>query len=348
MMKNLNFVAMNNTNWLWGTLFFSSLLLLQIACTDPTPPQTEELNTVSNYPEIEKINQKIKDDPQNAELLYTRALAYQKLEGYDEAISDLTTAIKMDSSKIDYHHLLADVYLDYSKSYQALNTMKNIATIYPNRIPTLLKLSQFQLILKKHDESMATIGKILELDPQNAEAFFLRGLNFKEKNITKSTINSLQKAVELDPDITDAWIMLGELFAAEKNPAAIQYFDNAVRVDPNNIAALHTKANYLQQTGSLLEAIEVYRNIIQLDPSYSDAYYNTGLAYLEMDSVDLAYRNFDIVVKTDPTNVSGYYFRGVSSQMKGAFAKAKNDYQQAINLAPEFEQAKKALNDLPK
>ncbi len=335
----------NKTNGLWSALIFGSLLIIQIACTD-TPPPTAELNTVSNYPEIEKINQQIKADPQNSELLYIRARAYQKLEGYDEAISDLTTAIKIDSSKIDYHHLLADIYLDYSKSYQALNTMKKIAEIYPNRIPTLLKLSQFQLILKKHDESMATIGKILELDPQNAEAFFLRGLNFKEKGILKSTINSLQRTVELDPDITDAWIMLGELFAAEKNPAAIQYFDNAVRVDPNNIAALHTKANYLQQNGLLIEAIDVYRSIIKLDPSYSDAYYNSGLAYLEMDSLDLAYRNFDIVTKTDPTNVSGYYFRGVSAQMKGDIATAKNDYQQAINLAPEFEQAKNALKEL--
>lgn len=348
MMKNLSFVAMNKTNWLWSALIIGSLLIMQIACTDPPPSQTEELNTVSNYPEIEKINHQIKADPKNAELLYTRALAYQKLEGYDEAISDLTTAIKIDSSKTDYHHLLADVYLDYSKSYQALNTMKNIAEIYPTRIPTLLKLSQFQLILKKYDESMTTLSKVLELDPQNAEAFFLRGLNYKEKNIINSTINSLQKAVELDPDITDAWIMLGELFAAEKNPAAIQYFDNAVRVDPNNIAALHTKANYLQQSGSLLAAIDVYRNIIKLDPGYSDAYYNSGLAYLEMDSLDLAYRNFDIVVKTDPMNVSGYYFRGVSAQMKGDIANAKNDYQQAINLAPEFEQAKNALNELSK
>lgn len=339
---------MKKTNWLWSTLVLCFLLIMQTACTDPTPQQTEELNTVSNYPEIEKISQLIKADPRNTELLYTRALAYQKLEGYDEAISDLTAAIKIDSSKIDYHHLLADIYLDYSKSYQALNTMKNVAAIYPNRIPTLLKLSQFQLILKMNDESMSTLSKILELDPQNAEAFFLRGLNYQEKNITKSTINSLQKAVELDPDITDAWIILGEILAAEKNPAAIQYFDNAVRVDPNNIAALHTKANYLQQNGSLLEAIEVYRNIIKLDPSYSDAYYNTGLAYLEMDSLTLAYRNFDIVIKTDPTNVSGYYFRGVSAQMKGEVAKAKNDYQQAINLAPDFEQAKKALNDLSK
>ncbi|MEM8907424.1 MAG: tetratricopeptide repeat protein [Bacteroidota bacterium] len=172
----------------------------------------------------------------------------------------------------------------------------------------------------------------------------MMGLTFREQDKVNNAINAFQTAVENDPDLIDAWIILGKLYQSKDNPVAIQYFDNAVRLDSSNISAHHTRANYLQQAGQLEKAIAAYRKITLLDPDYSDAYFNTGLAYLEMDSVALALRHFDLVVKTDPTNAQGYYFRGVCAERSGEFQKAKQDFQQTLSFDPEFEEARAALN----
>jgi len=57
-------------------------------------------------------------------------------EGYDEAIQDMNKALSYDSTNVTYLHLLADAYLDYYQSYNAISTMKKAATLYPERIPT--------------------------------------------------------------------------------------------------------------------------------------------------------------------------------------------------------------------
>lgn len=330
-------------------LYLGIFLLLMAACKSETAETpTASIDTNDKYPEITALNQRIVDNPNDANLYFARAQSYAQLEGYDEAIADLAKAIRIDSTNLDYHHLLADVYLNYAQSYRAILTLQRAVNLHPEDIPTKLKLSKFHIILKQYPESLKIIQAILKQDPENAEAFFMMGLTFREEGKTDNAINAFQTAVENEPDLIDAWIILGKLFYGKDDPRALQYFDNAVRLAPTNIAAHHTRANYLQQTGQLVEAIQAYRKINILDPDYSDAYFNSGLAYIELDSIDKAYKHFDLVVKTDPTNAQGYYFRGVTSSMQGKATQAKQDFQQSLKFDPDSEKVKEALANLEK
>ncbi len=329
--------------------YLGLLLLMMMACkNEPTTTTTPEVESNSKYPEISKLDQKIADTPKDASLYFARAQRYAQLEGYDEAIADLAKAMRYDSTNLEYHHLLADVYLQYAQSYRAILTLQRAVKLHPKDIATKLKLSKFHIILKQYPESLKMIQEALKQDPQHAEAYFMMGLTFREEGKTDNAINAFQTAVENDPDLTDAWIILGKLFYAKEDPVALQYFDNAVRLDSNNIAAHHTRANYLQQTGALEAAIQAYRKIALLDPDYSDAYFNTGFAYLELDSITLAHQHFDLVVNTDPTNPQGYYFRGVTAQLQGKNQEAKMDFQQALKFDPDSEEIKSALAKLEK
>ncbi|MCB0614808.1 MAG: tetratricopeptide repeat protein [Phaeodactylibacter sp.] len=295
-------------------------------------------------PAIDGLSTEIAQNPNDAELYAERGRLFYENDGFDEAIRDLDKALSLDSTNVDYLHLLADVYLDYFQSRRGLKTMERAAELYPDRIPTLLKLSEFQLILKQYEESMKTIDRILKIDPQNAEAFFMFGMNFKERGDTVRAINSFQKAVEYDSDLVDGWINLGQLYATLGDPLAMRYFDNAIRVAPENIHALHARADYLSDTGKLPEAIEMYRRISRVDPQYEEAYFNSGLIYMDMDSIEQARKQFDIAIQTSPTHIRAYYFRGLAQEMLGNEQAAKADYEQALRLAPNFEKAQEGLD----
>lgn len=297
-------------------------------------------------PAIDQLTQKIAQNPNDPTLYAARAGLFYEKEGYDEAIQDLQKALSFDSTNVQYLHVLADAYLDYYQSRQALETMEKAAALHPKRIPTLLKLSEFQLILKKYDESMRTVDGILRIDPQNADAYLLFGLNFKEKKDTIRAINSFQKAVELNPDLMDGWINLGQLHAGLGNKIAAQYFNTAITIAPKNVDALHAKAQYLQDNNDLNGAIEWYKKINAVDPQYEEAYYNTGLLYLDLDSIPQAYQAFDVAIKVNPVFVQAYYFRGVAAELQGKKNQAKADYEQALKLAPNYEAAQEALNQL--
>ena len=325
-----------------GALF--SLLIF--ACTaEKSEGEDRYENTVApvGNPAIDGISKKIAENPNDGSLYAARGQVFYENDGFDEAISDLTKALALDSTNVDYHHLLADIYMDYFKSRLALKTMERAAALYPDRIPTLLKLSEFQFILKKYEDSMRTIDRIMRLDPQNAEGYFMFGRNFREMGDTIRAINSFQSAVENDPDLVEAWIYLGQLYEGRGDPLARRYYDNALEVAPENIDALHAKAIYLTNQNDLSGAIQLYKRINEIDFQYETAYYNAGLLYLEMDSIDQAHKQFDLTVKTSPLHIRGYYFRGYCAELKGDLEAAKADYQQALRMKPDYDRAIEGL-----
>lgn len=334
-------------------MFFPLLTLLAVlainACGGGAQEQGQggepELGQTGN-PTIDGLTQAIAADQDDPELYVQRGDVFYENRGYDEAIRDYTKAIQLDTTKPVYYHKLADAHLDYFKSRQAVEILKRAAERFPEDIPTLLKLSEYHLILTQYEESMKAIDRVLKIDPQNAEAYFMFGMNFEERQDTVRAINSYQKAVELDANIIDGWINLGQLYAGLGDPLALRYFDNATRIAPNDITALHAKADYLTATNDLEGAVGLYRKIITIDPQYDEAYFNSGLLYLDMDSVAKAEQQFDLTVKISPTHIRGYYFRGLSREMQGKAAEAKADYEQALRMAPDYEQAQERLNGL--
>jgi tetratricopeptide (TPR) repeat protein len=325
--------------------FLLPLLLLAFGCQNKAGNSSEEarLNLTGNEV-IDGLSAKIMEKPENADLYYQRANAYYEAESYDEAIRDMKTAIGLDSTNIDYLHLLGDVYLDYFKSKEALDIMYRAAELYPRRIPTLLKLSEFQLILKRNRQSMKTIDNILKIDPQNPEAFFMLGMNLKETGDTVKAINAFQTAVENNPDLIDGWLMLGNLYDRLDNPLATRFFENALRVDSTNMEAWLGKATHLHRRGDLDEALEVYKEIIRKNPQFADAYYNIGLVYLEQEALDKAYQNFNIATEIAPTYAQAYYYKGLIREARGDKQAARENYKQALNIDPAYQYAREALN----
>ena len=324
------------------------LCLLLASCetekpSTQSPPAETQLISSTGIPAIDNITTAIVKDPNNAKLYATRAKEFYNNKAYDEAILDMASAMKIDSISADYHHLLADIYLDYYKSRLAIKTMERAAKLHPKRIPTLLKLAFLQYTLTQYDASMATVNKVMALEPQNAEGFFIRGLNFVDKGNKQAAIKNLQTCVDNDPDHIDGWILLGQIYAEDKNPIAAQYFENAIQVDPNSINALQTKASYLHNNNQLDEAMDLYRKITEIDSKFAEAYQSMGVIYFEKDSLQKAYENFDISTKVDPTFVIGYYFRGLAAEAMGNIASAKEDYQNVLNFDPKYDKAIEAM-----
>lgn len=333
------------------TTYSILLLLLLIGFTACQQNSATQKNSITEFPStgnpaIDGFTKEIALKPTDPRLYAQRGALFYENEGYDEAIYDLKKALTYDSTNVTYLHLLSDVYLDYYQSYNAVSTLQKAADMYPERIPTLLKLCEFQLILKQHDKSINTINNILKLEPLNADAFFMLGLNFKELGNVDRAIGSFQTAVENNPDLVDAWINLGQLHAQKGSQLASIFFENALKIEPENTNALHAKAVYLHDSDQLRAALSTYRQLNIIDPTYEEAFFNSGIIYLEMDSLKQAYNHFNLAVQTVPTFALGFYYRGIASQQQGHLEEAKKDYEQALQLEPELEKAREALEGM--
>jgi len=325
--------------FLWSFL----LAMLLVACKESENKASSERINTDIIPAIEDLDVLISENPENPNLYFDRASVYIENEGYQEAINDLNKAISIDSLKPEYHHLLADSYLDYFQSKKAIDALKRALTIFPNRTATELKLSEFYLIVKQYEKSIQTAAEILSREPTNGEAYFMMGMNFRANEDTVKSIYNFQAAIENDPELIDAWIILGMLHEAQNDPKALQYYNGALEVESNNIQVLHAKAYFLQNNGEISEAQKLYKKIIQLDRNYMDAPLNSGILYLEQDSINQAFEQFNILVENVPQNPMGYYYRGICHEQLGRIEAAQEDYNNALRLNPNYEQAARAL-----
>ena len=342
---------MKKNEYILATCILLALLVLSCGENQNTDkgPNTDSSTAFVGNPTIDKLTEQIAKTPNSASLYVARGGAWYEYENYDDGIADLEKAISLDSTKAEYFHILADMYMDYYKSRLALNTMKKAATAFPTRIPTLLKLSEFQLILEQHNDALFTLEKIRVLDPLNAEMFFMYGRVFKDMGRKDEAMTAFQSAVENDRNLIDAWVELAVLLSEKGSPLVEKYFDNALRIDSNNIEALHAKAFYLSnKKNDLKGAVKLYKKINSIDPQYVEGYYNTGLLFLDMDSLQRAYESFDIAVKYAPQYPDAYYHRGVAAEMLGNKAQALADYKNVLNFDPDFASAKAGVERLEK
>jgi tetratricopeptide (TPR) repeat protein len=302
--------------------------------------------------QIDQLTLKLKEAPDDIDLLYQRATHYYEKDEFESSIQDLEKAMSIDSLQPKIYHLLSDNYMDYFRSREALNVMEKAARLFPERIPTLLKLSESQMILNQYENSIFTVNEILRLSPQNNEAYFMLGMNFRALGDTDRAINSFQTAVENDPEMIDAWLILGDLHEKKGSKDAIKFYNNAVNVAPDRPETLHSKAFYLQNHGNIPEALEIYREIIIKNPSYTDAYLNSGILYMKIDSLDRAFEQMNLLAGVQPQNPLAYYYRGIIHDAYGNYEAAAIDLQNSLNISPNFENAEnmleKVLAKMPK
>jgi tetratricopeptide (TPR) repeat protein len=307
-------------------------------------------------PEIDKITEVLMQNQGVDSLWAERGYAFydaaendaNNAQLYDFSIRDFQRAIQLDSNKLDYYHGLADAQLDFNQSQAALKTLQLVLQRAPGRVSTLLKLSEMQLIVKQYAQSMGSAMMILEKSPNNADANFMVGRIMKEQGDTINALTAFQKAVQANSDHFDAYMQLGLLCAEQRKPLALQYYDNALRIDSLSTEALYAKAMYYQEQAQpdVAKAMAIYKKIVAIDPQYTEAFFNIGVLQLDQNQTAAAKTNFALSTKTDPTCGRCFYYRAVVAEKEGDIAAAKQFLEQAAKLEPENESIKKAIESL--
>ncbi|MBK8505579.1 MAG: tetratricopeptide repeat protein [Saprospiraceae bacterium] len=331
-------------------LLGSCLLLLLALCLG-LGCQTQEVQdgqvvAKNIIPELERLNALIQSNLNDGNLRFQRGAMYYDQGRYPEAIIDLQKSTNLDSLDVEAWHLLADALLDNLQSREALETMETTAKLFHSRIPTLLKLSEFQLILKRYSEAMTTLRQIQSIESQNPDAYFMKGMVFKENGDTAQAIAQFQLATKENPKLIDAWINLGHLLEAQNNPDALRYFDAGLTISPGHRLILHAKSQYLARANRIEEAKAVYRQMIEIEPYDSEPYYDLGLLYLDQDSLIRAAAHFDLRMKIDPLFVRAYFYRGLTRELMGEIDGARIDYEQTLQIDPKNMDAGEALKRL--
>ena len=171
-------------------------------------------------------------------------------------------------------------------------------------------------------------------------------MNYKEIGDTAKAISSFQTAIEQEPDYYDAYMQVGLLMSFQKNDLALEYLNNALRLDSNSMEVFYAIAMHYQNKGEYQTAIQVYKDAINIDPQFEHAFHNIGYIYLDLDSIDKAFKFLNLAIQVSPSYALAYYHRGKCHEINGDYRDAMMDYQQALNFDPDLLMAREDLHKL--
>ncbi|MBP7808064.1 MAG: tetratricopeptide repeat protein [Bacteroidia bacterium] len=336
-------------------IFFISVISILVSCS---PKETTEEVVVTkndsildklNSPELKAINEALLKDSNNDSLYNERARIYISLKQFDEALGDAARAIKLDSTKARNYVRLADVYFATNKTRFSKETLEAAVKKFPESTEALLKLAELFYLVRQYENAITHINKALKVDENMANAYYLKGSVFKEMGDTAKAISSLQTAIEQDPKFFDAFLDAGILYASRRNPLAFEYYDNALRLRPNNENVLFARARLLQDLNKTNEAIAAYKEILTLNKSNDGALYNLGaISFGKLKKTSEAIDYFSKAIAVNPEYVEAYFARGVCFEELKDFNNAKADYNMCLQIIKNYEPAIAALNSLPK
>lgn len=335
-----------------------SLLIISIyffSCKTGTEENTENshradsLLKIINSPELATLNKTILDDPNNANLYNQRAKIYLQFKQFEDAISDAKRAIRIDSTQADFYLTEADIFFAANQTRNAKDVLEKIVKKFPENTDGLLKLGELYYFVKQYENAFAKINQALKVNENLAKGYYLKGNIYKEIGDTGKAISSLETAIEQDNKNYGAFLDLGIIYAAKKSPLALEYYNNAISINPTSIEALYAKAKLFQDMSQIKEAVVIYNQILTIDPTHTFSIYNLGAIEFGINkNAEKALEYFTKAINSNPKYGEAYFARGVCYQELNDKVNASADYQMCLQLKPNYEPAVDGLNSLGK
>ena len=124
--------------------------------------------------------------------------------------------------------------------------------------------------------------------------YITKGSMLEERGQYQEAINCYNEALKLEPQNTAAYITKGNaLHSLKKDQEAIKCYNMALRLEPKNAAANINKGNVLQEHGQYQEAINCYTKALREVWNESLFYCRRGEAYNRIGKKDFAKKDFN-------------------------------------------------------
>jgi len=212
--------------------------------------------------------------------LMNLAAYYGRMKSYDRALEAMQKAeeIKKDDPNVLVN--MAELQFDFNKIKEAEATVDRVLEKEKGHVGANLLKGRILLTRRDFGSAIERFDVAVRESPRNSMAHYFRGLAYIGKGDPKMGQQDLLKAVEFNPRLLDARLILSEFYLNERNAdLARQQIDAAMKIAPRNTRVLMHQASLKVLERDIKGAEEIYSRIIQADADYAPAYIQLGLIY---------------------------------------------------------------------
>jgi putative PEP-CTERM system TPR-repeat lipoprotein len=197
--------------------------------------------------------------PKRPEGYLLKGMVQYKKKDYNLAITSFQNSLKSNAGVIAYYYLGLSHY--YRGEYETgISQLRKIIDKIPDYDNARLMTAIMLLKLKRADDAMVELRRVISHDDTNALAHNLLGSALLEKGENEEGMRELERAIKLDPKLVDAHLKKGVVSLAKgKTLDGETELETAVRVAPEILKTRFMLASYYMKTEKYGSAIRVLR-----------------------------------------------------------------------------------------
>lgn len=241
------------------------------------------------------------------------------------------------------------IYPDYNEAKINLGNVYHDLGDFDNELNTLGKLNNKggslgqalfnagNAFLNKGDYTHAALkfSEAIKNEFASADAYVAWAIALNSLGKADSAINSLTKALELNPNSPEAYVTLGSCYATKNDyKNAIDAFNKALILRPDYPEALANLGDALTRSGRYEEALKTNQKVLTIAPQITQVYFNMGYTYLVMQDYAHAYEWYKKYEQLVPQNPDVWNNLAYILQKQNKFAESANYYERYLNVYP--------------
>lgn len=323
---------------------------------------------------IEDLQNKLKQEPENAMYLHDLGVAYMHLQEWDKALESLTESlqyvngkeavsslyhrgtayaeqgdidkaikewkqvIKIDEHNVFAHYSLAKGYA-FKKLYDAaIMHLKKADRYNPNRSLKLIyqTLARVYTLKGDYQEAIKALHKILDIDKEDIKVLHEISMLYLHINELSKALNYCKKELKLGSEDPSVYYNMGLAhLGLNKANKAIENFEKAL---VNGLTDINIRVNLGEayaREGKMDEAIRAWEQVLAIDPKNLYASYNIGMLFYDHGLYERAIKAWDRTLKIDPSYLPAVVSTGSAYLVLGSYDLAEQYMLKAKEQAPE-------------
>ncbi|MDR1325746.1 MAG: tetratricopeptide repeat protein [Treponema sp.] len=289
---------------------------------------------IARFEEIES------PDAESARIQLLKASVMNSAGMFDEARAITNVVIAAEPENMDALFVLAVIEKAEGKPREQHALLEEILDTDPAHINALIAMGDLYTSGRSFKNAALYYDRALAKEPENGNALIGRALVYRYTHDSANAELLLNKAVAAHPHWAQAYNERARLYRDEKKPLpALADLDIAKGLAPHDYWIATDRGLVLIDLRRKPEALEEYERAITIDPDNFLAYvYSAGIKdeFGDYDGAEAAYK---AITRLRPDYYFGFEGLGIHKMRKRQWAEARDAFLQAYQYAPEIHYA---------
>ena len=174
-----------------------------------------------------------------------------------------------------------------------------VGVIPEKRFETLWSEDGCLMILLGPTDIMSSLKSDEAKTKSNRLCFESERLSLQKQ--TQETITSLEKAIQLNPDNSTALCLLGGVLNEQNNPECVLYYEKSLEKNKNCYLAYRGLGNFYLKNQKFYKSEKNYTHAIEInDNRFGPIYKNRGYVRQQQNKIDAAKQDYQNYIKFTP------------------------------------------------